>query len=171
MSVNDLAAASAAFEQANAAAAEENVQTVVGHVLWTPEMVKYIAVALLLFTFLVLVMVTFLLYKKDQWGLQTLRTFGIILIISFSSVLLVVGYSNEQLTPIVGLFGAIAGYLLGHTNAPAPAAGGGGVTAFSVPNTSGAAASASRAAAADVATAAPSRFPATLPRMPANPEI
>lgn len=30
-----------------------------------------------------------------------------------SSLLLVVGYSNDQLTPIVGLFGAIAGYLLG----------------------------------------------------------
>ena len=30
-----------------------------------------------------------------------------------SALLLVVGYSNEQLTPIVGLFGAIAGYLLG----------------------------------------------------------
>jgi hypothetical protein len=26
---------------------------------------------------------------------------------------MVVGYSNEQLTPIIGLFGAVAGYLLG----------------------------------------------------------
>jgi len=42
-----------------------------------------------------------------------LRAFGILSIICVSAVLLVVGYNNEQLTPSVGLFGAIAGYLLG----------------------------------------------------------
>ena len=30
-----------------------------------------------------------------------------------SSILLVTGYNKDQLTPIVGLFGAISGYLLG----------------------------------------------------------
>ena len=38
---------------------------------------------------------------------------GVLAILAFSALLLVVGYSNEQLTPIIGLFGAIAGYLLG----------------------------------------------------------
>lgn len=33
--------------------------------------------------------------------------------LGLSPLLLVVGYNNEQSTPIVGLFGAIAGYLLG----------------------------------------------------------
>jgi hypothetical protein len=42
-----------------------------------------------------------------------LRAFGILSIVALSALLMVVGYSNEQLTPIVGLFGAVAGYLLG----------------------------------------------------------
>lgn len=149
MSDDALATASGALQEAytNAAAQQGDGDKIVGHVLWTPEMVQYLTVALLVFTFLVLVMVTILLYKKDQWGLQTLRTFGIILIISLSSVLLIVGYSNEQLTPIVGLFGAIAGYLLGRTNSPpAPVAAGGG------------------------AASSPASLPASPAGMPANPD-
>jgi hypothetical protein len=47
-------------------------------------------------------------------------------IISILGLLLIVGYSNERLTPIIGLFGAIAGYLVGrdparaNSSAPSP---------------------------------------------------
>ncbi|MEP7311820.1 MAG: hypothetical protein ABI859_04515 [Pseudomonadota bacterium] len=44
---------------------------------------------------------------------DALRVFGVVIIVSLSALLLIVGFSNDQLTPIVGLFGAIAGYLLG----------------------------------------------------------
>ena len=46
-------------------------------------------------------------------SLGILKLFGILSIIGMSSILLVTGYNKDQLTPIVGLFGAISGYLLG----------------------------------------------------------
>ncbi|MCI0557732.1 MAG: hypothetical protein MN733_04500, partial [Nitrososphaera sp.] len=54
-----------------------------------------------------------LLWRQGSPPQQVLKIFGILSIIGVSALLLIVGYGNEQLTPIVGLFGAIAGYLLG----------------------------------------------------------
>jgi hypothetical protein len=45
-----------------------------------------------------------------------LRVLGILTIIILSVVVVIIGYSQAQLTPIIGLFGAIAGYLLGKEN-------------------------------------------------------
>jgi len=42
----------------------------------------------------------------------------VVIIVGLSALLLVAGFSNDQLTPIVGLFGAIAGYLLGKESKP-----------------------------------------------------
>ena len=80
---------------------------------WSPELVQFLAVAVLAFSCLALIMATFLLWRSRSPASQVLRVFGVITILGFSALLLVVGYNNEQLTPIVGLFGAIAGYLLG----------------------------------------------------------
>jgi hypothetical protein len=85
----------------------------VGGLTWTPELVQKLTLAVLAFGGLVLVLMTVLLYRRRESGAQILRCFGVVLIVCLSAILLVVGYSNEQLTPIVGLFGAIAGYLLG----------------------------------------------------------
>ena len=41
-----------------------------------------------------------------------------VIIVGLSALLLVAGFSNDQLTPIVGLFGAIAGYLPGKESKP-----------------------------------------------------
>ena len=54
-----------------------------------------------------------LMWKKSSNGQEVLRLYGVVIIVGLSALLLVVGFSNSQLTPIVGLFGAIAGYLLG----------------------------------------------------------
>lgn len=72
-----------------------------------------LATSILLFTFFALLLAAVLLWKKQSSALEVLRLFGVTLIIGLSSFLLVAGYSDEQLTPIVGLFGAIVGYLLG----------------------------------------------------------
>jgi hypothetical protein len=80
---------------------------------WSEEIVKFLSLSVLIFTCIVLLLSTLLLLRSGALPRQILKVFGIILIIGFSALLLVVGYSNEQLTPIVGLFGAIAGYLLG----------------------------------------------------------
>lgn len=99
-------------------AAEESAASVVANQPWSPELVQFLAVSILAFTFTALVLASALLWRTRVSAPHVLKIFGIISIIGVSSVLLVTGYSNSQLTPIVGLFGAIAGYLLGRDSAP-----------------------------------------------------
>jgi hypothetical protein len=80
---------------------------------WTPDLVRFLSVSILGFSVVALIMVTALLWRSERTPQEVLRIFGIMAIIGVSALLLVAGYSNDQLTPIVGLFGAIAGYLLG----------------------------------------------------------
>lgn len=80
---------------------------------WTPELVRFLSLGVLGLSGLALIMASALLWRAGASPHQVLRVFGVIVILGFSALLLVVGYNNEQLTPIVGLFGAIAGYLLG----------------------------------------------------------
>lgn len=80
---------------------------------WSPDLVQFLAMSVLGFSVIALIMATVLLWRSNAPAQQVLRIFGVISILGFSALLLVVGYNNEQLTPIVGLFGAIAGYLLG----------------------------------------------------------
>lgn len=96
---------------AAASAASATVQTAAQP--WTPELIRYLVMSVLLFTMAALVLSTVLLWRQRDQSEMVLKAFGIISIIGISAVLLVAGYSNDQLTPIVGLFGAIAGYLLG----------------------------------------------------------
>ena len=102
-----LDAAQSAFDTAQEAATSGGVQP------WTPELVQFLTVSILAFACVALLLATALLWRAKVSAPQVLKIFGIISIITVSSVLLVTGYSNDQLTPIVGLFGAIAGYLLG----------------------------------------------------------
>lgn len=80
---------------------------------WDPDLIKYLTLLILGFSCVALVVTGILLWRVNSPPMQVLRAVGVILILGFSAILLVVGYGNEQLTPIVGLFGAIAGYLLG----------------------------------------------------------
>lgn len=80
---------------------------------WNPHLIKDLSYSVLGFTIIILALSTLLLWKKGADAQDILKVFGIIAIIGLSSVLLITGYGKEQLTPIVGLFGAIAGYLLG----------------------------------------------------------
>ena len=80
---------------------------------WSQELVRFLATSVLGFSALALVISAALLWRAAATPPQILRVTGVISIVTFSALLLVVGYDNQQLTPIVGLFGAIAGYLLG----------------------------------------------------------
>lgn len=80
---------------------------------WSADLVIYLSTSILLVTALALVLGSLLLWKRGHSGQEILRLYGVVIIVGLSALLLVVGFSNEQLTPIVGLFGAIAGYLLG----------------------------------------------------------
>lgn len=85
---------------------------------WSPELVMYLSTSILLLTALALGLGTLLLWKRKHTGQEILRLYGVVIIVGLSTLLLTVGYSNSQLTPIVGLFGAIAGYLLGKESKP-----------------------------------------------------
>ena len=80
---------------------------------WSQELVKFLAVCVLGFSCLALITAAVLLWRDKAKSQQVLRVIGVISIIGFSALLLVVGYDNDQLTPIIGLFGAISGYLIG----------------------------------------------------------
>ena len=87
---------------------------------WEPGLVLDLTYAILTFTILALLFATILLWRKNMSSLGILKLFGILSIIGMSSILLVTGYDKDQLTPIVGLFGAISGYLLGKESESGP---------------------------------------------------
>jgi CHASE2 domain-containing sensor protein len=80
---------------------------------WTPDLVANLSLGVLAFSGFTLVIAAILMWRVRASPQYVLKVVGVVSIIGFSAVLLVAGYSNDQLTPIVGLFGAIAGYLLG----------------------------------------------------------
>ncbi len=79
---------------------------------WSSDMVLTLAVAVLVFAAFVIVLATILMWRMSSDHGQVLRCFGLIFLMALSTLLIVVGYSNEQLAPVIGLFGVIAGHLL-----------------------------------------------------------
>ncbi len=51
---------------------------------------------------------------------QALRFYGVIVILVGTILLIVAGLNNNQIAPAVGLFGTLAGYLLGKNQATDP---------------------------------------------------
>ena len=114
----DTTAAMAALEKAQTAFDTASVSSGTWGQPWSSELVKFLSIGVLGFSAIALILASVLLWRTSAQPQQILRIFGIMTIIGFSVLLLVVGYSNEQLTPIIGLFGAIAGYLLGKDSKP-----------------------------------------------------
>jgi len=113
MAAGDAAAdAMAALDRAQQALDQAGASTALSQP-WTPDLVRFLSLGVLGFSGVALITASALLWRAGASPHQVLRVFGVIVILGFSALLLVVGYNNEQLTPIVGLFGAIAGYLLG----------------------------------------------------------
>jgi len=119
-----LDAATAQVQTAAQAAQASDTALASAHVqaVWTAEMLRFLTAWTFGFMAFAVLVCAVLLWRTSATGLTVLRVIGIVTIIGLSALLLFVGYSNEQLTPIVGLFGAIAGYLLGKDSPPAPAA-------------------------------------------------
>jgi len=74
-----------------------------------------LSVALLVFALLIFSLQTVIIMKlKVDWTpMSILRFNGLTLIIAGGLLLVIAGYSNQQMSPVIGLLGAIAGYLLG----------------------------------------------------------
>jgi len=79
----------------------------------------WLAIALLAFAIVVLIFQHLhLKSSKIEWTPEAVtRFFGFPLIIFGALFLIVAGYSDQQVAPVFGLLGAIAGYLFGRTSA------------------------------------------------------
>jgi len=70
----------------------------------------------LFFGSFVLIIAAILLYKFSTDSNTTFKYFIIILLILGMLLLIAIGLDKDQISPAVGLFGTIAGYLLGKTD-------------------------------------------------------
>lgn len=80
---------------------------------WSPELVITLTISIFSLAALILVMATFTMIYRKLPGVYALKLYTIVIIISFTSFLCITGYDSNQLSSVFGLFGAIAGYLLG----------------------------------------------------------
>ncbi len=76
--------------------------------------------SVLVFGAMVFALQTWLIVRMPlNWTPNAILRFnGLSLIITGAILLVTAGYSNEQMTPVIGLLGAIAGYLLGSVEKP-----------------------------------------------------
>ena len=74
-----------------------------------------LSLAILVFALVISILQTILMLKLDiNWTpMSILRFNGLTLIIAGGLLLVTAGYSNQQIAPVMGLLGAVAGYLLG----------------------------------------------------------
>ncbi len=54
-----------------------------------------------------------MLKRQKGWGSSSIQMVGLTLVITAGLFLVVTGYSQAQIAPMIGLLGTIAGYLLG----------------------------------------------------------
>ena len=62
---------------------------------------------------LVIAALSAVLWKKAASAEDAIRAYALVLILVGTIVLICAGYSNDQIAPAMGLFGTVAGYLLG----------------------------------------------------------
>jgi hypothetical protein len=74
-----------------------------------------LTIMFLTFSLIVLSLTSWLIYKYETDFHIAFKYFIIILLVLGMLMLIVIGYSQNQISPAVGLFGTIAAYLLGRT--------------------------------------------------------
>lgn len=79
---------------------------------WDSSLVKFLTLSVLAFGLLVIITMAVLVIRKSQAG-DVLRLFTVPMVIVAAVFLVVTGFSNEQITPVIGLLGTLAGYTLG----------------------------------------------------------
>jgi hypothetical protein len=69
------------------------------------------------FGFLIILLQVFVMLRlKKGWGPQSIRIVGLTLVLISGLFLIVAGYSQQQIAPMIGLLGTITGFLLGKTS-------------------------------------------------------
>jgi hypothetical protein len=79
---------------------------------WSATNAMTVSSVVLVFGLLIMILATYLI-KIGTSTDSVLKIFGTILIIISSIFLVVAGYGDNQIAPVMGLLGTIAGYLLG----------------------------------------------------------
>lgn len=97
--------------------AETGAAQRVGQPLWTPQIGLCLSFSILIFGLLVLSLMSVLVAKYRVNINRILRAFALTLIIVAAVFLIVAGYTEQQIAPVMGLLGTIAGYLLGSRHA------------------------------------------------------
>ncbi len=93
-------------------AVQEKISAGAGEAVWDSTLVLTLSLSILCFGLIVLGIMAYLIVK-DRDPRAVLRAFGVPLIIVAAIFLVVTGYSRDQIAPVIGLLGTIAGYLLG----------------------------------------------------------
>lgn len=86
---------------------------------WSKDLVMFLSLSILCFGLLVLLLMAYLV-RQGMDADQILRVCALPLIIVAAIFLVVTGYASEQIAPVMGLLGAIAGYLLGSKRTDEP---------------------------------------------------
>jgi len=82
-----------------------------------------LSIAVLIFGLLIAGGSMVVMLKRERgWGPQSTQLVGITLVVTAGLFLVTAGYSQDQIAPMIGLLGTIAGYLLGRGSNKAGAA-------------------------------------------------
>lgn len=79
---------------------------------WDPPLVKFLTASVLAFGLFVIIIMAILVWRQSPTG-DILRLFTVPMVIVAAVFLVVTGFSNSQITPVIGLLGTLAGYVLG----------------------------------------------------------
>lgn len=80
---------------------------------WSNQNAMTMSAVVLIFGIVVLVLCAGLMRSSRPSPEAILRVFGTVLIITGALFLVVAGYTDQQVAPVMGLLGTLAGYLLG----------------------------------------------------------
>jgi len=73
-----------------------------------------LSIAVLLFGLFIALAAMFVMLRLQKgWGPLSTQVVGLTIVITAGLFLITAGYSQDQIAPMVGLLGSIAGYLLG----------------------------------------------------------
>jgi len=87
---------------------------------WTPTHALWAGGMTLVFGLIVCGITAWLMRREEQLDSEkVLRLIGVPVIVISAVYILILGYNKEQITPVIGLFGTLAGYLLGRTSGKA----------------------------------------------------
>jgi len=84
---------------------------------WTNQNAMTMSSIVLIFGIVVISLCAWLMRSSRPSSEAILRVFGTVLIITGALFLVVAGYTDKQMAPVMGLLGTLAGYLLGKSPA------------------------------------------------------